>query len=140
MNKKGFTLIELIISLTIFSLVLSSSFLFLGTRLNTYKKEKNILNQYQLEQRVFNLIAKDLKKSIELDIISSSEAKITLKNQEVIYGIKDQKIKRKTGKNNAYLTMPGEINNLAFKALSPQLIELGVGGLKQTICLRNKLD
>jgi type II secretory pathway component PulJ len=138
MNKRnGFTLVELLISFTLLSLVLITALPLLGTQMRIYKAQKNLLGKRQIEQRVFALLAKDLRNCLALSVVSSAEINLQLKDQALNYALKNQKVRRKTKEETAYLTLEGEIETLGFKLAGPQLLELTVGQTRRRICLRN---
>jgi prepilin-type N-terminal cleavage/methylation domain-containing protein len=130
MNKKAFTLIELLISLGLLSLVMSSCFLLLGTQVKTYQKCRSSLAEKQIALRIFNLVGKELRNAETITLVSTNEIFLKVKDQNIIYGVQDVKIKRKSGEQTAYLTNPGEV-------LTFELLNLTIGNLTQNVCLRN---
>ncbi|MCX5750177.1 MAG: prepilin-type N-terminal cleavage/methylation domain-containing protein [Candidatus Saganbacteria bacterium] len=139
MNKKAFSLIELIIVISLLGLVLSSSLFFWGAHLKTYRHLEDKLAKEQITERIFLLISKDIKNCLEYKLVSPSEINLRLKSGWITYGIKDQKIKRKSGERTDYLSMPDEVSSIGFKIIDPKVIELEVGKESQSICSRNLL-
>jgi len=137
MNKRAFTLIELLISLGILSLVLGSCFLLLGTQVKTYQKCQRDLQEKQLSTRILNLVSKDLRNAEVLNLVSTNEIHLNLKGQSIIYGAQDKKIKRKSGEQTAYLTNANEVLTFECSSMSLRLVNLKVGNLSQNVYLRN---
>jgi prepilin-type N-terminal cleavage/methylation domain-containing protein len=139
MNRKAFSLIELLIVMCLLAMVLSSSLFFWGTHLKTYRHLQDKLAKEQITERISGLISKDIKNCLQYKLILPSEITLRLKSGWITYGIKDGKVKRKSGVRTDYLSMPGEVPNIGFKTLNQRLIELNLGKASQTVCLRNIL-
>ena len=62
-NKKGFTLVEVIIAMGIFVLVMSSSTVIFSSAFNSYREARNILESVESSQYAMNIMAKTFRTS-----------------------------------------------------------------------------
>lgn len=78
----GFTLVELLISLSIFSVIALSLYSVFTTGMFSYRRIKENLSVYQTARKIFNRISSDLKNSFAF---STEEAKFQGKDNEMTF-------------------------------------------------------
>lgn len=115
MKHRGFTLIEVIIALTLSVLVLSAGTFMLSNYLRTYKKLSAAVEKNQIEQFVLNKLISDIQFA---ESINSGSAPgllvLNLKDDILRYDHFNQKVRRRTKLSAAYLTEAGEVSSLSF--------------------------
>lgn len=135
--KKGFTLIELIISLTILTLVMGSSFYLLGTVLKSWNKTSKQTENLQIAQLVLDKISRDIRNAKGIKSGSSaSELILDYGTKTVSYLYQNSKVGRKETKVD-YLTDVDDIKSLSFAYPKPKLVEINLDSWEVSILCRN---
>lgn len=118
-NEKGVTLIELIVSLAIFSIIISVtlSILLFGSR--TFKKQTETTNDLINIRHAIDYLTKEIRKS---DSINITDDVLTLNNQDV-YKLENNKIM----KNNSPIIYNIDLLRMTK---SGSKIELSIKGMK----------
>jgi hypothetical protein len=136
--RRGFTLVEQIVSLFLFTLFLSLFFWGVGGGLRSFGKIVEGVNRSQVESLVRERIISEVRSADEI-LASSSTSEVSLRvGSEVIsYGLRKGKVWRKKNSHLAYLTNEGEINSLTFGYLGERTILINLGGISTVVSIRN---
>jgi len=136
--KKGFTLVELMVSLFLFTFFLSIFFLGLGAGLRFFDKVVKKAGNKQVENLVRERMVQEVRTAEEILTGSGScEIKLKVGSAVISYGWKEGKVWRKKNGYLAYLTNEGEINLLTFSYLSKNIVAINLGGISTLVSLRN---
>jgi prepilin-type N-terminal cleavage/methylation domain-containing protein len=123
MRRQGFTLVEMIIALTLSVLVLSAGTFMLSNYLRTYKKLSAAVERSQIKQFVFNKFVSDTQFAESINPGSNPALLIlNLKDDTLRYDYFNRKVRRRTNKSTAYLTEAGEISSMSFTYSRPGLV------------------
>ena len=138
MRKKGFTLVELIISLTIFAILLTGIIYSLGIELSTWNRIANAAEKQQIENSVLARITRDIRSATQI-LPSSDPDRLSLKigSDTIEYSFANAKVKRKKNNYSSYLTVEGDIQALAFSYPAGNLVEVRLDDTKTQIYMRN---
>jgi len=111
-NSQGFTLIELIISLGLVSLILTTAFTIFSAGQKAYKREGDRLYAQQNARQAFLWLSTSLRQARNVEVISENEIKITTgAREEITFYFQNGVLYRR--KNNG--TNPvAELSNLRF--------------------------
>ncbi len=144
MKKKGracrqaFTLVELIVSLTIFAMLLGGVYYALGVELNLWKRISASVETQQIGNMLLSRIVRDIREAKEILPASNKERLLLKIGSDIIeYSLTSGKVKRKKNAYTAYLTAEKQIQALAFYYPAPRLIEIKVENFTTKACLRN---
>lgn len=125
--NKGFTLIEMLVSLSIGILVYAAISSFLLFSLKTYRHHIQRIENLENVQSAINIIEQDIRSCTEVVAISNSDKLVLFNDQNVIsYELKNNKIKRTKNNSSLYLTNEKSIDKLSFSYPLDQLIEMNV--------------
>lgn len=132
--KRGFTLIELIVALTLTTLLLSGLFSALGSGVRSWKRISRQAAARQARLIVAERICADLREAALLSGSTSAEVVFRLGPDQVSYKLVDGKVKR----NSAYLTTEKEVEQLSFYYPGPRLVGVRLDGLSFEVFTRNR--
>lgn len=138
MRRKGFTLVELIISLTIFAMILVSTFYVLGVELRYWKEFVTDGEKQQIANIVIARIARDVRSASE--IIPSSASQILLLSaggETIEYSLIEKKVRRKKNATSSYLTDINDIKTLSFLYPTSNSVEISLENITTMVSLRN---
>lgn len=138
MNKKGFTLVELIISLTISVMLIGGMLYAFGVEFKLWEKIVNISEKQQITNMVLTRIISDSRNANEISPSSSSSA-LSLKvgTESVEYSMANNKVRRKKDGYSSYLTDTGDLGALSFSYPDAKQVEIKVEDFKAKVILRN---
>ena len=138
MLKKGFTLVELIIALTIFALLSGGIYYALGTELDFWQRVVSQAEKQQINNAVMHRLVRDIRAAEEI-MPSSDNFDLRLKHgAEIIeYTLVNQKVRRKKNLSASYLTDINEVTELFFAYPAPGLVEVYLNDLVTRAALRN---
>jgi len=122
MSKRGFTLVEMIIALSLSVMVLSAAFYTLSVNLKTWERIFVNIERLQVSSMVLERIGRDIRSADKITNVLESSLTIALDGETVIYDFNDAKVRRKKGKTSAYLTDKGDLSGLSFKQTGSGLI------------------
>ena len=136
--KRGFTLVELIVSLLIFSVLLSGIFYALSTELRFWQRVVTVAEKQQIANAVLARMIRDIRGAKEI-APGSNNNKLILKtgSEQIEYSFSAGKVKRKKNNYSSYLTTKGDIQSLAFSYPASKLVEVQLGSNKTKAALRN---
>ena len=125
--KKGFTLIEVLISMALAMIVLGSAFFATSTFLRTWRSGTASLEALQGGRIVLQRITDEVRNSRKIDP-SSNTSKLILNYEgyNIAYDLKDGKVRREKGGGSAYLTEEGIVTSLNFSYPSQKLVEIKI--------------
>lgn len=138
MRRKGFTLVELIISLTIFAMILVSTFYVLGVELRYWKKFVTDGEKQQIANMVITRIARDVRSASEVTPSSASQILLLSAGGETIeYSLIEKKVRRKKNAASSYLTDINDIKTLSFLYPTSNSVEISLENITTMVSLRN---
>ncbi len=132
--RKGFTLIEVIVALSLSAAVLLAGTFVFSSAYRTYKFESKKSEHMQIEQAVLVRIEKDCRSALKIDL---TESRLTI-NSTKYYELKDKKVHMQDGSYSSYLTDVDEIKNLKFRQLKPNLMEISIDSSTTEVATRNE--
>ena len=132
--KKGFTLVELLVSISIMSLII---FISLAFTLNSIKLSRKIIKKAEKNQ-VIVLVAERIWQDVSsadsiLPFSSTKELFVKTASDEVAYSLVGGKVRRRLNGQTAYLTSEKEIGRLNFEYLGSNLVGVSLEG-KGFVC------
>ena len=136
--KKGFTLIELIISLTLAAIVFLSGTFLLSNYLRSSRKIETAASLIQLKQSVLAQITKDVRSSDSIAQSTPAQLIIRYGASIISYDYANKKVRRKKDGSSAYLTEDGQINNLSFSFPKQGLVIINLDDLITGAFCRNE--
>jgi prepilin-type N-terminal cleavage/methylation domain-containing protein len=138
LKHRGFTLVELIIALAIFSTLSLGIFFAFGTSLRTYNKILNSCATQQIRGMALSRITKDIRSAS--DVLTGSDQdllRLKIESDIIEYSLANKKIKRKINNYSSYLTVEGEIRGLTFSYPTKEKIKIILDGHETIIFMRN---
>lgn len=138
MRKSGFTLVELLVSLLIFTILLGGIIYAFGVEYKTWKRIVRAHEIQQIEGAVLLRITRDIRSASEVLPGSYSKLlRLKIDADTFEYSLANKKVKRKKNNYSSYLTVEEEIQQLEFSYPEEKLVELNMNGRKTNIYLRN---
>lgn len=139
MKRQGFTLVELIVALTLSVLVLTAGTFMLSNYLRTFKKLSAAVEKNQVKQFALNKLTSDIQFAESINKNSGPALLVlTLKDDILRYDFFSQKVRRRTNKSTAYLSGPGEISSLSFTYPRPGLVLITLDNAQTGAYCRNE--
>lgn len=137
-KRKGFTLVELLISLIIFSMLLGSMFYALSVELDFWRRITNAGEKQQIANLVLIRITRDIRSATKI-LPTSNNYKLLLKigSDSIEYTFFNRKVRRKKNSYSAYLTDKEDLQALLFSYPSAKQVEIELDGFKTKAFLRN---
>jgi prepilin-type N-terminal cleavage/methylation domain-containing protein len=132
--RRGFTLVEMVVALTLFTLLMNSLFYALSTGLRSWKKMSGQASARQVRLVVAERICADLREAALLPGSSSGEVVFRLDGDQISYQLSAGKVKR----NSAYLTSEDEVKRLAFSYPAGRLVTVRLDDLSFEVYARNR--
>lgn len=138
MKRKGFTLVELILVLSIFTLLMGCILSVLGVELDFWGKIVAASEKQQISNIVMSRIISDIRAANEI-LPGSDQNKLLLKSSSNIieYSLKNSKVRRKKNNYSAYLTDKGDLQTLSFQYPASKMVAVMVENLSSEAYLRN---
>lgn len=138
MNKKGFTLVEMLVSISIFLLLMGA---ILPAFFQSWKGSEKISSRaelFQIKEIIWARMAREIRSADKiLSQSTSSEVFLQTGGNVVSYSLVNNKVRRKIGGYTAYFTNEGEIKSLIFYYPAEKTVELFIDGQKGIVGLRN---
>ena len=136
--RRGFSLVELIVALSIFAMLSASILYVFGTELKIAKKIAAASQKRQLVNAVMARISQDIRAaSAILPSSIPSKLLLSIEADSIEYSVVNQKVRRKKNGYSAYLTDKGELMSLSFVYPLNKLVEVNLDGAKTKYALRN---
>ncbi|MDI6731376.1 MAG: type II secretion system protein [Candidatus Margulisbacteria bacterium] len=137
-GKKGFSLVELILSLSIFAFLLVAILYALSGEIKFWKRATDICRQGQIADFAISKIVDDIHSASQiLPQSSASVLALSVEANSIEYSLYNQKVRRKTNNSTAYLTDSGEITNLSFNYPRDKLVVVMAENISTEADLRN---
>ena len=135
--KKGFTLVELLVSITLLSLFLSSFFYLLSAEVRASKYLAQASAQAQVSSHLFKRIGSDIRAANKiLSTSNPSRLCLQVENDIIEYYLSGGELKRRKNGSASPLSNPGEIKSLSF-SFNDKLIEIKIDQQSLLVALRN---
>lgn len=125
MKSRGFTLVELVIALSLSAVLLAGIFFSFGQGIRNWRIIARSASNMQIKNLVAERITSDIRAAREVSAGSSSE-EVVLKNETETIGYKlvDRKVRRRKGASGAYLTSEDEVRKLFFAYPAAGVVEV----------------
>lgn len=137
-RRPGFTLVELVIAMSLLTILLGGLFFALGHGLRIWRKVAREVDRQQISNLVAERICRDIRAAGEILPSSSSEEVVLKIGSEVIsYKLVNSKVRRKKGSSVAYLTSEKEVGALSFSFPAAVMVGISVGGFSTHVSIRN---
>jgi prepilin-type N-terminal cleavage/methylation domain-containing protein len=138
MKRKGFTLVEMIVALSIFSMLLGGIFHVLGVEINLWERIVSAAEKQQIANMVLSRAVRDIRAAREI-LPSSGSQKLLLKvgDDTLEYSLVNGKIRRKKNNSSSYLTAENDLHFLSFSYPAYRIVEIEVEDLTTRAYLRN---
>jgi prepilin-type N-terminal cleavage/methylation domain-containing protein len=136
--RRGFSLVELIVSLSIFAMLSVSILYVFGSELKLSKKITGISEKQQLVNAVMDRISRDIRAACAI-LPSSDENKLVLSAEadSIEYSLINEKVRRKKNNFSSYLSDTGDIKALSFAYPLSRMVEVDLDGSLTKFMLRN---
>ncbi|OGC25654.1 hypothetical protein A2291_04490 [candidate division WOR-1 bacterium RIFOXYB2_FULL_42_35] len=137
-SKLGFTLVELLVSLCIFSVLSGAMFFALGSQLRNWKRVAAFCESAQINNFALSGITTDIRAAAEIIPTSGQDMLILKIGADVIeYSLSDKKIKRRKNNYSAYLTDVNEVKQLTFDYPEAKLVRVSTEAFTAQAAIRN---
>ena len=135
--KKGFTLVELIIALTLLTALTGALFGAFAQDLRSWRKITDRAAQLQTQNIVAERLCREIRSAALLPGSSSAELLLRVGSETVSYSLYADKIRRKKGGSTAYWTSEREIKRLEFSYFPDGRIGVLLDDIAFTAAARN---
>ncbi|MCF8009757.1 MAG: prepilin-type N-terminal cleavage/methylation domain-containing protein [Clostridiales bacterium] len=128
-NQRGFTLIEVLASLTILVLLTAAALQVYQHGLLSWKEEEKVLNVQDNLRISMDRMAREIRQARSLDSSSSTSRVIIYDtgNQKIVYSIEDNTLYRKAG-SSVKQPVAGSISCLSFEYGPGNLVTITAAG------------
>ena len=139
MKKNGFTLVELMISVTISAMLMAGMIYAFGVEFGLWERMVVEAEKQQIAGMVLTRIIRDVRSASEI-LPSSSSSSLLLKigGEHIGYSLDNNKVRRKIGSYSYYLTDAGDLRSLSFSFPASDQVEIDAEDFKVKAFLRNK--
>jgi len=138
MKRRAFTLVELIVSISIFLLLIGTIYYALGTQLRFLRKITNKGENQQISNMVLSRIVQDIRCAEEILSASNTNSLFLKVGSDTIeYALKNQKVKRKKNNYSSYLTDVEDIQKLTFSYPANRTVQISLEAWTTKAYLRN---
>jgi prepilin-type N-terminal cleavage/methylation domain-containing protein len=120
--KKGFSLIELTVALTLAALFLSGGTFLLSQTYRTWKKISTEIEHLTSKQFILNQMVYDIKSADQIQDLTRDVLTLKSGHSTINYDLKAGKIRRRKDGGSAYLNETGEVKILSFAQPQPGLV------------------
>ena len=138
MKRNGFTLIEMLVSLTVLFVALGAIFYALGAEIKLWDRIATSIEKQQLSEAVLSRMTRDIRSASE--ILSASNRQnlfLRIGADTIDYSLSEEKVKRSKNGAAAYLTVENEIKELSFLYPTADLVVIKTEELTTKVFLRN---
>lgn len=137
-NKKGFTLVEILLSAAIFMLIIYTAMLFAFRAIKLCRKIIVTAEKNQIAVILAERISLDMRAANAIMPASSiKELIIKVGSDEVAYAYINNKVRRQKNGDTAYLTNENEISGMSFEYCGNKLVKTRFDGLELTCGIQN---
>ena len=121
--RRGFTLLELIIALSLSSIIIIAGVFVFSTFFRAYKFEIKSAAAMQTNRIVMDNIIKDCRNALQIKI-DGQRVVFAFKDHLTSYEYANKKVKRIKAGNSAYLTDDNDLKLLKFAMVKPGLLKI----------------
>jgi prepilin-type N-terminal cleavage/methylation domain-containing protein len=138
MKHNGFTLVEMLISLTVLFIALGAIFYALSAELRLWDRTAASVEKQQVLHLLLSRINLDARSASEILPASGPRAlSLRVGGDTIDYTLSEGKVKRTKNRSAAYLTTEEEIKEFSFSYPTANLIVIKIDGLTTKVFLRN---
>lgn len=136
--KKGFTLIETLVALSLTAIFLGGAYYALGIELKFWQRLADRINSQQVYEAVAQRLLREIRGADQiLPGSSQTELKLQFGSDQLTYSLVNGKVRRQKNSSVAYLTDDGEVGSLLFAYPAAKQVEVSIDGRPLTAALRN---
>lgn len=118
MRSRGFTLVELLVAMSVTSILLVFIFYLFFAGIRVYEKISQNIKQVKVMVFVMDKMTDDVLMSKGIDPISNQQELSLLHDESnILYNYKNNKVRRQKGSKASYLTIENDIKGLEFEYL-----------------------
>ena len=119
--QRGFTLVELIIAMSLMTALAGGALYAFGGGLRNWRKISSRAATLQIENITAERLCRDIRGSAIMTSSTSEEISLKIGADVISYKLESGKVRKKKGSSSAYLTSENEIKKLAFSYPSANL-------------------
>jgi len=136
--KKGFTLVELLVSMAIFLVLLGAVYFSFQLELKHWKRLADKSQHWQIACLVRERMAADIRQaSAVLEASNAEHLTLRVGTDTIEYFLTSRKVGRRVNGRTAYLTNDDEIKALSFSYPSSHFVACSLEGTAMVIAIRN---
>jgi prepilin-type N-terminal cleavage/methylation domain-containing protein len=136
--KRGFTLVELIVSFAILSMLFAAMYFALGTQIKSWQRIVSAAERQQIANAVLSRIVNDIRAAREILPASNSQTlALRIENDVIEYSLFGEKVRRKKNGYSSYLTDKEGLGALSFSYPDVYRIGIRIDGQETGASLRN---
>lgn len=135
--KKGFTLVEILIAITLSFIFIGSAFFFLGQIYKSGEKNSKFSEKIVFERSLLDDVSKNARFGTAFTV-STNYLEIKTPKNSVSYLFKDGEITKTQGKSSYIMNPQEKISSLAFKREKKNFITITLGSLETGVFLYNE--
>ena len=136
--KKGFTLIEMIVVISLFSVIMLSGSQLLSSFFRASKVVEKKSEMLQIKQGIITRLTKEIRNADQIKSCSADKLVLANKTDIFEYGMKNNKAYRSKNGALQYLCEPGELRSLGFEEEIKGLIIIKADGYETGVFCRNE--
>ncbi|MFC1568090.1 type II secretion system protein J [Candidatus Margulisiibacteriota bacterium] len=138
MRTKGFTLVEMIVTLSIFAMLMGSVFHILDIELKLWDRLVSASEKQQVANLVLTRIVRDVRAAKEIGPASSNEELVlTIGADTIEYALVNKKVRRRKNGKTSYLTDADDLEPLSFSYPAYKIVGIKLGDNTTRAYLRN---
>ncbi|MFA5839675.1 MAG: prepilin-type N-terminal cleavage/methylation domain-containing protein [Candidatus Margulisiibacteriota bacterium] len=136
--RKGFSLVEMIIALSLFACLFCSLYYFTGQSIRFWQRAADNCSHQQTENFVLEQIITAVRQSDQIMPTSSTSTLIlSSEGENLQYSLTNHKVQRKKNGSIGYLTDENEINQLSFAYPSAKRVQISLETVSAEAYMRN---
>lgn len=137
-TRRGFTLVELIVALVVFTIFLGGIFYAATTELNLWQDIADKSQQIQVRQIVLNRIIKDIRAAKSAYVPANGEGLVLqTPDDRITYSLVTAKVRCQTNGYTTFLSDTNEIKRFKAAQTSPKQIVVYLDDITAVVNLRN---
>jgi prepilin-type N-terminal cleavage/methylation domain-containing protein len=138
MRTKGFTLVEMIVALSIFAMLMGSVLHILDIELKLWNRLVLISEKQQISNLVLTRVVRDVRAAREIGPASSNEELVLNIGEDTIeYALVNKKVRRRKNGRSSYLTDADDLKELSFSYPAYKIVGIKLGDNTTRVYLRN---
>jgi len=136
--KRGFTLVELIVALSLMTALIGGLLYAFGNGLRSWRQISSRAATLQIENITAERLCRDIRGSAIMTSSTSEEIFLKIGPDVVSYKLEGGKVRRKKGGSVSYWTSEGEIKKLLFSYPVVDQAIVALDGVSFLACGRNQ--